>query len=173
MTNDERIKKAESLAYKLDKLNSHFDVTTSTIHEIAEYVEDMPEDEEVEKDTELLSMSMLKSDFKMIRNTLLDTIKNGKKVISNLTTELLQLEGNSGSAISAYAELIMTVNSSMKLLTETYSNIIKLQKEMSEKNIDKKDISEDKYLGVNVTAIIRETKKINTESVYIENIEQN
>jgi hypothetical protein len=56
----------------------------------------------------------------------------------------------------------------MKLLTETYSNIIKLQKEMSEKNVDTKDISENKYLGVNVTAIIRETKKINTELLLIE-----
>lgn len=160
MIMDKKMEKAESLAFKLDKLNSHFDITTSTIHEIAEYVENVSlEDEKVEEDDELLSMSMLKSDFKMIRDTLLDTIKNGKKVISNLTEDLLQLEGNSGSAISAYAELIMTVNSSMKLLTETYSNIIKLQKEMSEKNVSvNNDISENKYLGVNVTAIIRETK---------------
>jgi hypothetical protein len=154
----DKLKKAESLAAKLDKLNSQFEIAESTVYELAEYIDNDIEINEEVDDADILSMKMLKEDFKMIRNTLLDTIDNGKKVISNLTQEILTLEGNSGSAISAYAELIMTVNSSMKLLTETYQNIIKLQKEMSK---PEQQSDGSPQLGANISEIIRKIKHEN------------
>lgn len=128
------VDKAQSLANKLDKLNAHFDIAESTIGELSEYVNAIvPEvDTEIEfddKSQNLITISLLKKDFMMIRDTLLTNISNGKNVIQAITVELMSLEGTkNGQMLSAYAELVGVVNNSMKLLTSTYKDIVDIQK---------------------------------------------
>jgi hypothetical protein len=126
--------RAETLANKLDSLNQYFDITESTISEISKHicVDDSEETELIEEseddDTiQIIDLKTLKEDFRTIRSTLLETIKNGKIVIGSLTTSITELDTDNPDMIDAYASLVGTVNNSLKLLTGTYKDIITMQ----------------------------------------------
>ena len=147
--------KAQVLANKLDKLNSHFDVAESTIGELSVYVDSILPDVDTDdisfddRSQNLITIDLLKRDFVMIRDTLLTNITNGKNVIQAISVELMSLEGTkNGQMISAYAELVGVVNNSMKLLTGTYKDIVEIQKSViieEEKDKQKNGVGGDVY----------------------------
>ena len=154
---------AQLLANKLDKLNEFFDITESTVQEIAKQVEDIDYEEvSSEIDDNIITIDLLKKDFLFIRETLLETVKNGKTVIGKLSLEIEVQEGSSGNVISAYAELVATVNNSLKLLSGTYKDIIemniKLKKLDSEK--ESKDFKINGDLNVTNNTIQASVKDI-------------
>ena len=131
------IEQANILANKLDRLNQFFDITQSTVDEITKEVDTIDDFEVIDEDeNSIITLSLLKSDFGFIRKTLIDNIENGKKVIDKLSLEIEVEQQSAGSVISAYAELVGTINSSLKLLSSSYKDIIdmnikinKIQKE--------------------------------------------
>lgn len=132
------IEQAHILANKLDKLNQFFDITQSTVDEITKEVETIEEPVIVldDEDNSIITLSLLKSDFHFIRQTLINNIENGKRVIDKISLEIEVEEQSAGSVISAYAELVGIINSSLKLLSSSYKDIIdmniklnKMQKE--------------------------------------------
>lgn len=144
------VNQAVILSNKLDKLNEFFDITSSTVDEIKKEVDTIEVkdygttsivDYNSNQDLSIITIQLLKADFDFIRETLLETVKNGKDVLSKITLEIDIGESQSASIISAYAELVGTVNNSLKLLSSTYKDIvdlhIKLQKKKEEDDKDK------------------------------------
>ena len=174
---DNKITTAQHLAAKLDKLNTYFDVTTSTVDELTTYIEKTVPDEpstesilENENENILIPLSLLKKDFYMIRDTLIETISSGKTVIKELATKLQMDEGaTNGSVISAYAELVGVINNSLKLLTSSYKDILELQKIVNNTKEDPKSltINGDITVGMNLSDTIREMKKANSEEIIV------
>jgi hypothetical protein len=121
--------RATALATKLDSLNQYFDITQSTVNEISKHLgaDEVTEIVEETDDTQIIDIKTLKADFRTIRDTLLETIKNGKTVIGALTASMADLDNQDPDLISAYSSLVGTVNNSLKLLTETYKNILVMQ----------------------------------------------
>lgn len=168
--NPNTLQKAELLANKLDKLNTHFDIVGSTINECAEYVESIDstiiqhKPEGVLDEVELLSY--LRADFLTARDTLLATMKDGRTVINAINSKLTIFEEDSNNAelVSAYASLLKTVNDGTKLLINMYSDIIKTHQLIEKKNVDKKvviegDVSINTISG-NISDIIKEFKQV-------------
>lgn len=129
------INQANILANKLDKLNNFFDITTSTVEEISKQVNSIDDDIEIieEESEDIVTINMLRQDFNFIRQTLMDTVKSGKQVISKLSLEIEIEEGGNGSLISSYAELIGVVNNSLKLLSTTYKDIVDMNIKLKSK----------------------------------------
>jgi hypothetical protein len=172
---DNTQQKAQLLANKLDKLNEHFDIVESTINECTEYVESL-EGEIVSEDLDINEsenngfisdsdvLTMLKTDFMSSRETLIDTIKNGKIIINTVSNKISMFdEETNADLISAYAVLIKTVNDSTKLLIGLYKDIIsthKLLQDQSKKDISgvnfEGDVTINSIGGRNISDIIRE-----------------
>lgn len=173
MSAQDKLKKAEALATKLDKLNSHFDIAESTIHELSEHIDVLVPTVDTEIDFDdrsqnIITVNLLKKDFMMIRDTLLTNISNGKTVLQAITVDLMALEGSKNSQmISAYAELVGVVNNSMKLLTSTYKDIVDIQKAVIvEEEKDKKNTGGDtnntqinNYYGMSVSDLVEQIKQ--------------
>lgn len=99
----------------------------------------------------------------MIRETLIETISNGRKVINSLTLNISDLEVSNGQILSAYAELVSVVNNSLKLLTSTYKDILTIQNTINDNSNkngkNKVDINNSIIFGGNMTDIIKKIQK--------------
>lgn len=148
-TSTNTYQKAELLANKLDRLNQHFDIVESTVNECAEYIQEIDTssmsnsniivgDENILNETEVLTY--LKEDFLTARQSLLDTMSNGKTVINAITNQLTVFEGDENNAelVSAYASLVKTVNEGAKLLIQMYTEIIKAHQLINKQKDEKK-----------------------------------
>ena len=171
------LQKAEILAKKLDGLNAHFDIVESTIDECTEYVQSLESTtfNENSKDIngginegdyldEHSLLLMLRNDFMSVRETLIDTIKSGKTVVTSVNAKLTTFDDDIGNAemIGAFATLIKVVNDSSKLLINLYGDIIKTH-QLLEKNKKEKEINIEGDLTINTIAgnindIIRQIK---------------
>lgn len=160
---------AEILSSKLDKLNEFFDITTSTIDEIKKEV-DAVEEPEIDiidtNDDSIITISILKQDFNFIRSTLLETVKNGRLVIDKISLEIDVGEGSSASIISAYAELVGTVNNSLKLLSSTYKDIVDINNKINDKKKEKSgtvqgdvNITNNNIISASVNDILKAMNK--------------
>lgn len=146
MSLDEKIKRGEQLAKKLDKIASQFDIAESAVEDMDEYIsESLPAEVTFEKNpielpTEVvesvIKVSLLKEDFHTIRETLLSTVKSGRLILQSLADELLISDSERKSQmITSFAELTNAVNQSLKLLSSIYKDIVQVQKEIM--NFDK------------------------------------
>jgi len=141
MSLDDKIKRGEQLAKKIDKIASQFDIAESSINDMDNYLkEKLPmevtyETNPIELPTEIIEsiieISILKEDFNNIRTTLLSTVKNGRLILQSVADELLTSDSERQSEmISSFAELTNAVNQSLKLLSSIYKDIIFVQKEI-------------------------------------------
>jgi methyl-accepting chemotaxis protein len=159
---------AELLANKLDKLNEFFDITTSTIDEINKEVQTIDSDDidVFDESDDIITIPVLKKDFNFIRETLLQTVEDVKRVINKISLELDVGEGSPASIISAYAELVGTVNNSLKLLSSTYKDIVDINNKLIEKKNKKQEIKGDinftnNIISTSVADVLSAMKRIN------------
>ena len=146
MSLDEKIKRGEQLAKKLDKIASQFDIAESAVDDMDEYIsEALPAEVTFEKNPielpaeiveSVIKVSLLKDDFHTIRETLLSTVKSGRLILQSVADELLISDSERKSQmITSFAELTNAVNQSLKLLSSIYKDIVQVQKEIM--NFDK------------------------------------
>ena len=148
---EKSFKRGANLAAKLDKISENFDIAESCADGLAEVLEEQyPMDvlaevvDDEENDIDLINVKYLRKDFSTIRAILLDTIEKGRIVISNLTDEMLATEdGTKAGVISAYSELVATVNNSAKLLITTYKEVAEVQQKL----IDRENKTDVALLG--------------------------
>lgn len=141
--------KADSVAEKMNKITEKFKTNLDTADEmiltgddIEEYVEENTKEIELytEPDeptiAQLVNLQNLLSDFKYLRETLRENTDNGRKIINDLSVDILKNglsfydpEGgvNPAELVSAFAELNKALMENMKLYINSYkemSNII-------------------------------------------------
>jgi hypothetical protein len=141
--------KADSVAEKMNKITEKFKTNLDTADEmvltgddIEEYVEENTKEIELytEPDeptlTQLVNLQNLLADFKYLRETLRENTDNGRKIINDLSVDILKNglsfydpEGgvNPAELVSAFAELNKALMENMKLYINSYkemSNII-------------------------------------------------
>lgn len=113
---------------KLDKLSQIFDMAEETIHEII--IED--EDDKISLPTiyvesedrdELITIKQLKSDLKLIRETLIGTVHQGRLIIDTITKDIVQNGLVDAKLVDACANLIKSTNSSLKELSGIFKEL--------------------------------------------------
>lgn len=154
--------KSNKLADKLNELNKKFeqiDDVCST--EIVDFIEQKQQDIEVLTDSgnkdiivdgevlvsrsEVIKLQIMVDDYKEVRQTLLDTTRNGKKILEQLTLELMDAdEEGRPAAVMAYSSLVGTINQSVKILASSYKDISAVLL-----NLDKLDKGKDPKITVN------------------------
>lgn len=164
------LKKAELLANKFDRLNSHFDVVESTIDECTEYVQSL--EGEVIKADEGTSIDgaeilvLMRQDFMLARETLTETMKNGREVLTSINAKLTLFDDDSADSelVSAYANVIKATNEGAKLLMGMYSEIVKTHQALEKKDKSGKggvkvegDMNVN-VVGGNISDIIKQLK---------------
>lgn len=99
---------------------------------------------------ELFNLKLMIDDYKKVRESLLENVDNTQKIVNSITSDIFNEESASADKITAYANLVTAVNSSIKLLTASY-----------------KDISS---ILLNLKKLEQESKKDNNKDIKIENI---
>ena len=99
---------------------------------------------------ELFNLKLMIDDYKKVRESLLENVDNTQKIVNSITSDIFNEENASADKITAYANLVTAVNSSIKLLTASY-----------------KDISS---ILLNLKKLEQESKKDNNKYIKIENI---
>lgn len=124
--------KADALVDRINSLNKVFEQADNVCSsEVIEFIEEKTQEvklySSIEPDistTEVLKLNFLVDDFTFTRDTLKETVENGRKIIQTVTLELLDSDDDKRSAlISAFAELVSSVNQSVKLLSQSYKDI--------------------------------------------------
>lgn len=128
---------------KLDKLSKVFDMAEETITELViEDEEDFDttqssnlpclyhEPEEIE---ELITIKTLKSDLKLIRETLIGTVKQGRLIIDTITRDIVQSGLIDSKLVDACANLIKSTNSSLKELSSIFKELNDIEERKNKK----------------------------------------
>ena len=122
--------KVDSLVNRINSLNSVFEQAEAVCaEEILEFVDEKTKEVSLFTEditpTEVLKLDLMVEDFKFTRETLKETVENGRKVLSILTLDLLGNDDEAGRAslITSFAELVTSVNNSVKLLSTSYKDI--------------------------------------------------
>lgn len=120
--------KAQSLAEKMNNLTKKFDLAEDILiegNDIIEYVEEHTSNVELFKDTiESINLELMVEDFKFVRETLKESIENGRKVLNVVTLDLLDTEDEKRAAlILSFAELNKAVADNSKLYMQSYREI--------------------------------------------------
>lgn len=121
---------------KLDKLSQIFDMAEETIHEIV-----IEEDKislptiyvEAEDREELITIKQLKCDLKLIRETLIGTVHQGRLIIDTITKDIVQNGMVDAKLVDACANLIKSTNSSLKELSSIFKELNEIE-ERKKKN---------------------------------------
>ena len=123
---------------KLDKLSQIFDMAEETIHEIV--IED--EDDKISLPTiyvesedreELITIKQLKSDLKLIRETLIGTVHQGRLIIDTITKDIVQNGLVDAKLVDACANLIKSTNSSLKELSGIFKELNEIDERKNKK----------------------------------------
>lgn len=158
--------KADSVAEKMNKITEKFKANLDTADEmvltgndIEEYVEENTKDVELytEPDeptlAQLVNLQNLLADFKYLRETLKENTDNGRKIINDLSVDILKNglsfydpEGgvNPAELVSAFAELNKALTENMKLYINSYkemSNIIMNLEKIKNGELGKANVS--------------------------------
>ena len=123
--------KAESLADKMNKLTAKFDLSEEmslTGSDIVDYVEEKTQDIQLFSEdisaTEIINIQNMIDDFKYVRDALKETTDNGRRVLTSVTLDLLESDGDKRAAlIISFAELNKAVTDNMKLYIQSYKEI--------------------------------------------------
>ena len=79
---------------------------------------------------DVITLDLLITDFKFARETLHETVTNGRKIISTVTADILDSDSEDtlhrAELISSFSSLVSSVNSSVKLLSAYYKDIVKI-----------------------------------------------
>lgn len=125
------------------------DITEITPSEVIEQRE-QKESNKNKISIELFNLKLMIDDYKKVRESLLENVDNTQKIVNSITSDIFNEENVSADKITAYANLVTAVNSSIKLLTASY-----------------KDISS---ILLNLKKLEQESKKDNNKDIKIENI---
>lgn len=125
------------------------DITEITPTEVIEQRE-QKESNKNKISIELFNLKLMIDDYKKVRESLLENVDNTQKIVNSITSDIFNEENASADKITAYANLVTAVNSSIKLLTASY-----------------KDISS---ILLNLKKLEQESKKDNNKDIKIENI---
>lgn len=115
-----------------------------------EIIETNPNTNKNKISIELFNLKLMIDDYKKVRESLLENVDNTQKIVNSITSDIFNEENASADKITAYANLVTAVNSSIKLLTASY-----------------KDISS---ILLNLKKLEQESKKDNNKDIKIENI---
>jgi hypothetical protein len=122
--------RVDSLVNKINSLNAVFEqAETVCSEEIVEFIDAKTKEVELFTEditpTEVIKLELMVDDFKFTRETLKETVENGRKVLNILTLELMESEDDSARAslITSFSELVSSVNNSVKLLSASYKDI--------------------------------------------------
>lgn len=127
--------KAESLADKMNALTKH--ITTSNdmdvlggelvdlVHDKTKNISLYSEDDLDETTaTDVVSLDIMIQDFKYVRETLRECTDNARKVLNNLSLDLLgEDEDSRAGLITSFAELNRSIGDNMKLYMQSYKDI--------------------------------------------------
>lgn len=129
---------------KLDKLSKVFDMAEETITELV--IEDEEDDcdvsqssnlpclyHEPEEIEELITIKTLKSDLKLIRETLIGTVKQGRLIIDTITRDIVQSGLIDSKLVDACANLIKSTNSSLKELSSIFKELNDIEERKNKK----------------------------------------
>ena len=132
--------------------NKTLNSNISDLAEIAptEIIETNPNTNKNKISIELFNLKLMIDDYKKVRESLLENVDNTQKIVNSITSDIFNEENASADKITAYANLVTAVNSSIKLLTASY-----------------KDISS---ILLNLKKLEQESKKDNNKDIKIENI---
>lgn len=122
---------------------------------------------------ELFNLKLMIDDYKKVRESLLENVDNTQKIVNSITSDIFNEENASADKITAYANLVTAVNSSIKLLTASYKDIssilLNLKKlEQESKKDNNKDIKIENINIISTTDLIKQlqdNKKINSKQV--------
>lgn len=127
--------RVDSILDRINSLNTVFEQAEKVCAgEIVEFLDE--KQTEVKLYTEVrpekvIELEIMIDDFKFVRETLKETVENGRKVINTLTFELMDADDSSRSAlITSFAELVSSVNQSVKLLSQSYKDIANVLESM-------------------------------------------
>ena len=120
---------------------------------------------------ELFNLKLMIDDYKKVRESLLENVDNTQKIVNSITSDIFNEENASADKITAYANLVTAVNSSIKLLTASYKDIssilLNLKKlEQESKKDNNKDIKIENINIISTTDLIKQlqdNKKITTK----------
>lgn len=137
MENIEPNKRADILVSRINSLNNVFEQAESVCaSEIVDFIDEKTKDvslyvEDIEP-TEVIRLEVLVEDFKFTRETLRETVQNGRKVLNTVTADLLDSdeEASRTTLITSFAELVSAVNNSVKLLSASYKDISNILESM-------------------------------------------
>jgi hypothetical protein len=124
--------RVDSLVDRINSLNDVFDQAEKVCSaEIVGFIEEKTHDVKLYSSTDsdisttdVIKLDLMVDDFKFTRDTLTETVNNGRKVLNVVTMELLDSdEENRASLITSFAELVTSVNQSVKLLSQSYKDI--------------------------------------------------
>lgn len=111
--------------YNVNKINEFFDLTEDTVNDMNNAVIEVTSDDSIKTEGDVFEMDTLKRDFNVCRETLLETIKSARQIVTGLSYAIGP--GTSGSVISSFSEVVKSINESVALLSRLYLDIEKLK----------------------------------------------
>lgn len=151
--------KAQSLAEKMNNLTKKFDLAEEILiegNDIIDYVEEHTTNVELFEDNiESINLELMVDDFKFVRETLKESIENGRKVLNVVTLDLLDTEDEKRAAlILSFAELNKAVADNSKLYMQSYREIstVLLNLDKIKKAKSKTEVTNNTNNTININA---------------------
>ena len=151
--------KAQSLAEKMNNLTKKFDLAEEILiegNDIIDYVEEHTTNVELFEDNiESINLELMVEDFKFVRETLKESIENGRKVLNVITLDLLDTEDEKRAAlILSFAELNKAVADNSKLYMQSYREIstVLLNLDKIKKAKNKTEVTNNTNNTININA---------------------
>lgn len=129
MSDLENNPRVDDLVDRINSLNSVFDQAEKVCaSEIVEFIDEKTQDVKLYSEdispTSVIQLELMTDDFKFTRETLKETVENGRKILNVVTLQLLDVDDDKQAAlIESFASLVTSVNQSVKLLSSSYKDI--------------------------------------------------
>ena len=142
----------------MNALTAKFDLAEELVvtgTDIIDCVEEHTQDVELFQDKiDTINLQIMVDDFSFVRDTLRETIENGRKVLNSVTLDLLDSEDDKrASLILSFAELNKAVTDSSKLYMGSYKEIsnilLNLDKLKKEEGKNPKNITTNNTVNIN------------------------
>jgi hypothetical protein len=115
---------------KFQKLNQVFEIAEDTLESMEdEFDIPVPVLYEEEETEELISINMLKSDLRLIRETLMSNVAKGKAIVDSISVEIVSGGSVDSKLIESLASLIKATNGSMKELSAIFKELHDIERE--------------------------------------------
>lgn len=153
--------KASKLASKINSISAKFDQAEAICaDDVSDFVEEKTQEVILHKEdynpVDVITLTQMADDFKYCRETLRETIDNGRRVLSVATSDLLDADDDSkASSVLAFAELNTAVMNGIKIQSQLY-------KDFSSVLINIKKLDEKSNVTNNLTNNVTVTESVNT-----------